>query len=259
MIKFILLIFCINSYSQRVISLLPSYTEIIYDIGAEKNLVGVTNFCSFPPDVEKKEKVGDYLNPNIEKIYILKPDIIFAGEWKNDFIKKIKNLNAKIIIIKQEESIDDIYRTVRTISKYLNKEKEGEKIISDMKTKISSFKNKSYVKVYAEIDKDGWTVGKDSFISDVISKSGGINIFNDIKTPYFKSHWEDVIKRNPDIIILFNTSYEEFKKRPLLDKITAFKNNKIYILSSEEKDILSRPSPRIVSAIEKFSEKFYMK
>ncbi|MEW6012770.1 MAG: ABC transporter substrate-binding protein [Elusimicrobiota bacterium] len=256
MFKSVFLIFLFSSfvYPQRIVSLLPSYTEIIFELGAGDKLVGVTNFCDYPEQAKKKDKVGDYLNPNIEKIYKLKPDIIFMGEWRNDFIKKIKNLKAKTVVINQEKSVEDIYKTIKIISKHINKEKKGNEIIARMKKEIDSSKNKSYVKVYAEVDRDLWSVGSDSFISDVISKSGGINIFNDIKIPYFKAQWEEVVKRNPDAVILFSTGYSEFVSRPLADKIKAAKDKKIYVLTPEERNLFSRPSPRIAEVIKKVSE-----
>ncbi len=252
---FVILSLFFNSflYSQRVVSLLPSYTEIIFELGEGNKLVGITNFCNYPEKTKEIEKVGDYLNPNIEKIYKLKPDIVFMGEWRNDFIKKLNLKKTKVVIIKEEKTIDDIYKTIKTISKYLNKEKEASQIISKMKNKIKEF-SKTYKKVYIEIDKGGWSIGKDSFISDVISKAGGINIFNDIKKSYFQSNWEEVVKRNPDVVILMGSDYEEFIKKPMIEKIGAFKEKKILKLNDEEKDILSRPSPRVVTIIKRLNE-----
>ncbi|MEF3281049.1 MAG: ABC transporter substrate-binding protein [Elusimicrobiota bacterium] len=247
------LLFNCYLYSQKVVSLLPSYTEIIFALNAGDKLVGVTNFCNYPPEAQSIEKVGDYINPNIEKIYKLKPEIIFIGGWKNDFIKKIKELNAQIVVLNEEKNIDDIYKTIKTIAKYLNKEEEGVKLVSWMKKEIKNF-NKSYKKVYVEIDNGGWSCGSDSFISDVISKSGGINIFNNVKKSYFKSNWEEVVKRDPQVVMLLNTDYDEFLKRPMIKNIRASKENKIFKLNNEERDILSRPSPRIVTIIKRLNE-----
>jgi len=249
-------IFSTQLSAQRIISLLPSYTEIIYELGAGDKLVGVTNFCNYPDDAKGKEKVGDYLNPDLEKIYLLKPDIIFVGEWKNDFIKKMRKLNSRIVVLKQEKDINDIYLTIKTIGKYIKREEQSKELISKIKKSIPANINKKYLKVYIEVDKGGWSAGSESFISDVVSKAGGINIFSDIKTPYFKAEWEEVLKRNPDYILLLNTKIDEFKKRPMAAEMKAVKNSNIYLFNEQERDIISRPSPRVVGIIKKLSELF---
>ncbi|MBP7795445.1 MAG: ABC transporter substrate-binding protein [Elusimicrobiales bacterium] len=246
-------------YCARIISLLPSYTEIIFSLGSGGELVGVTNYCNYPDEAKKIERVGDYLAPNVEKIYLLKPDIIFIGGWKNSFIKDINKLHTNTVVIPDETSIDDIYRSIRVIGKYLGKENEANELIGKMKKELAEIKEKSYKKVYVEVDDGGWTSGENSFISDVISKAGGINVFNDIKTSYFKADWEEVIKRNPDVVILLNTSKKSFLKRPMAYKISAVKNKSVYMLKSEERDMLSRPSPRIVGLIKKLNDIFNKK
>lgn len=241
--------------SQKIISLMPSYTEILFALKADDKLVGVTNFCNYPEEAKKKEKVGDYLNPDIEKIYKLKPDIIFSGKWNNKIIDKFKNKNIKIILIENEKTIDDIYKTIKIIGKYTNKEEESIDLISSMNKKIKKIK-KSYKKIYIEIDNDNWTCGSESFISDVISKAGGINIFNDIKKDYFKTDWEEIVKRNPEVIILINNKKENIISQNLSSKIDAVKNQKIYELDEIKRDIISRPSPRIVDIIEYLNRLF---
>jgi iron complex transport system substrate-binding protein len=253
---FLFLFLSINFlYCERIVSLLPSYTEILFELGAGNDVVGVTNFCNYPPEAVKKAKVGDYLNPDIEMIYKLKPDIIFMGNWNNKIIEKFKKKNIKIVVLNSEKNIKDIYDTIKTIAKYIKKENEAEKLIKKMKDEISSFNiKKKYRKVYIELDKDYWTCGNQSFISDVISQSGGINIFNDLNKDYFKTNWEEIIKRNPDIVILLSESIDNFLKRPASKQINAVKNGKVYFFTDQDRDLISRPTPRVVKIIEKLSK-----
>ena len=253
---FLFIFFIKNSiFAERIISLLPSYTEIIFELGAEKDIVGVTNFCNYPEQAKLKPKVGDYLNPDIEMIYKLKPDIIFMGNWNNKILNKFKDKNIKIVVLNSERNLRDIYDTIKTIGKYIKRKDEAEKLIKKMKKEIESFNiKKRYKKIYIEIDKDYWTCGSQSFISDIISVSGGINIFNDLNKDYFKTSWEEVIRRNPDIVILLNESVANFLNRPLAKNLKAVKNGRVYLLSNEERDIISRPVPRITIIIKKFSK-----
>jgi iron complex transport system substrate-binding protein len=241
---------------ERIISLLPSYTEIIFRLGCGDKLIGVTNYCNYPLEAKRIERVGDYLNPDVEKIYSLKPDIIFIGGWKNSLIKDINKLHCNTVVIPDEQSISDIYRSIRIIGKYLGRDDDAKKLIGEMKKDIAGIKEKSYKKVYVEVDDGGWSSGEKSFVSDVISKAGGINIFNDIKVSYFKSEWEEVVKRNPDVVILLNTPKKKFLKRPMSDNISAVKNDRIYVLQNDERDILSRPSPRITGLVKKLNKIF---
>ncbi len=242
----------------RVISLLPSYTEIIFELGSGNSLVGVTNFCNWPTQAKEIAKVGDYINPDREMIYKLKPDIIFMGEWKNDVVKSFaKKRGIKIVVIPQEKRVDDIYTTIKTIAKYLKKEDKALELIKQMKARINlkEARIKTLKKVYIDLDFDFWTCGSESFISDVISKAGGVNIFNDVKQGYFKTSWEEIVRRNPDVILIISSRKpDEFISFTSSQKVSAIKNLKVYKFSDSERDIISRPAPRIVEIIDKLRE-----
>jgi len=237
---------------------MPSYTEIIFELGLQDQLVGVSSYSNWPAGTQKIEKVGNYYKPDIEKIYSLSPDIIFTGKWENlplkeDFFKS----KCKIIYIPQEKNVQDIYSTIKIISENLGKYKEGKKLIQKMKKQISDLKlHKTEKKVFIEIDLPLWTAGKNSFIDNVINFAGGENIFGNINNDYFKVNWENIVEMNPDIIISLVNESEYFYKLPLSYKINAIKRNKVYKLSEEQRDIISRPSPRIVKIIKELNEIF---
>lgn len=245
---------CADSHARnlRIISLMPSYTEIIYALGAQNNLVGVSNFCDYPPAALKKEKVGDYLRPNLEKIYSLKPDIVFSSGWKNSaFLENISNLGIELVKIPEEKSIKDIYRTIRTIADKMDAKKRAEEIIESMKKRLAEVAGKAENSrlhgVYMEIDEKYWTVGGKSFINDVVEKAGGKNIFSNVPRGYFQTSWESVVEKNPDAVVLLKTPEEEFLKRPLSGKLPAVKNGAI--ITGLDEDRISRPSPGIVEAV----------
>lgn len=247
---------CQTKASKRVISLLPSYTEIIFELGAEKSIVGVTNYCNWPYRAKDITKVGDYLNPNIEMIYKLNPDIVFIGDWKNDKIKDFATKkNIKLVIIPSEEKVEDIFRTIMIIGENLGVEDEAKKLIKKLEKRLNEIKkysDKNFKKVYVELDKDMWTCGSKSFISDVILKLGGKNIFYDIKKSYFKTNWEEVVKRNPDVIfVLSGSSASEISSRQMALRISAVRNSKVIVFNNDERDIFLRPSPRIFDLMEK--------
>lgn len=243
---------------QRIVSLMPSYTEIIFELGAGSRLAGISNFCNYPQGTAGIEKIGDYFTPNIEKIYSMRPDIVFAGKWKNSkAVSALKNLGINLVEISEERKIEDIFATIRIIGKNTGSEKRAGILVSGMKKELGKIKKsskKTAKSVYAEIDRGYWTCGKNSFISDVIKKAGGKNVFSGVNMPYFQASWEDVIKAKPEIVVLINSEKEEFLKRPLAEKIPAVKSGKI--ITGIDKDVISRPGPRIISVIKQLKKEF---
>ncbi|MBU2530679.1 MAG: ABC transporter substrate-binding protein [Elusimicrobia bacterium] len=246
---------------KRIISLMPSYTEIIYALGAQDQLVGVSNFCNYPKAALEKEKTGDYLRPNFEKIYFLKPDIVFAPQWKNSILlKNLRALNLNVTQFEDESEVEDIFKTIRIIADKTNKKAEGKALINKLKKRLKEISkktalNKRKTKVYIEVDAKYWTAGDNSFLSDVIEKAGGENIFSNIKRSYFQTSWEVVIERNPDIIISLWGTADDYMQKPLAKKINAVSNSQI--ISAIDRDKIARPALRVFDIIEELSVKLH--
>lgn len=249
---------CAKSQGRRVVSLMPSYTEILFELGAGNQLVGVSNFCNFPPETEKIAKTGDLFHPNMEKIFSLKPDVIFAGRWQSSpIVANLRRLGLYVVEIPEPKSVDDIYKAIYTIGVETGRKKEAKSLVRKMKARVNSIsapgdKIKFRPRVYIEVDQPFWTAGGQSFISDVVYKSGGLNIFSDISRPYAQVSWESVVEKNPDVIISFSASALEITKRPAAQKITAVIRNAI--VDWLDRDAISRPSPRIVESMEKLKK-----
>ncbi|MCX5786171.1 MAG: helical backbone metal receptor [Elusimicrobia bacterium] len=249
--------------ARRVVSLMPSYTEIIFALGAGSELVGVTNFCDRPPEAAKIEKVGDYLRPNAEKIYSLKPDVVFTGRWKGSGLAaKLSALGLKMVEIPPEAKVADIARSARIIAAALGRKKEGEKLASRFLAgpkKASADKTRTFsegakargkpVSVYLEADEGLWTVGGLSFLSDAVERAGGKNIFSAEKKDYFQTSWEEIVTRDPDAIVLLSSSKEEFLKRPMAAGLKAARGGRI--ITSLDRNAFTRPAPGILGEIEK--------
>jgi len=122
-----------QAQARRVVSLMPSYTEIIFELGAGADLVGVSNFCNWPPAALKVEKTGDYLRPNVEKVYSLKPDVVFTGAWAGpSTVRQLASLGLKVVSLPEEKSAADILNTVRLIAAALGRKKEGAKLVKKL-------------------------------------------------------------------------------------------------------------------------------
>lgn len=239
------------SDARRVVSLMPSYTEIIFELGAGPELAGVSSFCDWPPGAREIERVGDYLRPNIEKIYSLKPDIVFAGIWRgSSVVQDLRNAGIKVVELPEERRVADIYRTIDLIAAELGRKKEAAALITKMKTGLKSAPaGSARPSVYLEVDEGGWTAGKRSFLSDAIEKAGGRNIFAGEDSGYFQASWEAVVKKDPAAVVLLSGSASDFVRRPLASGLKAVKGGRVF--TGLDRDAFSRPGPRLAGEIRK--------
>ncbi|MBI4351549.1 MAG: ABC transporter substrate-binding protein [Elusimicrobia bacterium] len=248
----LLLAAALPSRAGRVVSLMPSYTEIIFELGAGKDLVGVSNFCNWPPETGKIEKTGDYLRPNIEKIYSLKPDKVFAGAWADaSSSKQLSSMGIKVVSLPEEKSAADIFATVRLIAAELGLKREGGKLVKKLSAQLAGRPPKKPLKVYLEADTGGWTAGGRSFLSDAVRLAGGANIFAGEKKGYFQASWEEVLLLDPEAVVLLAGTEEEFLSRPMAKGLAAAKTGRI--ITALDRDAFSRPGPRLFSEIKKLA------
>ncbi|MFH1202258.1 MAG: cobalamin-binding protein [Candidatus Omnitrophota bacterium] len=253
--------------SPRYISFAPSTTEILFALGLDDEIVGVSTFCNYPPKAQEKEKVGTFSQPNIEKILSLKPDIIFCtGLEQAGTVKELKQLNLKVYV-SDPCDIEGLFNSIREIGRLTSKEKEADALIGKMKTAISEISSlvklinkKDMPRVFVEIWYDPlMTAGKGSFIDELLRLAGGVNIAYDTPRPYSYFSPEQVLKRNPTCIILTYMSNEKplmaVSRRFGWEEISAVKNNRIY--NDINPDLLLRPGPRLVEGLKELHKRLY--
>ncbi|MCR2043135.1 cobalamin-binding protein [Anaerosalibacter massiliensis] len=245
----------IEKEPKRIVSLAPSHTEILYSLGLGDKIVGVTSFCDYPEEAKEKDKIGDFEGVNIEKIIELEPDLVVQyGKGNEEVNNKIKEAGIPIVSY-EPESIDEVIDTINEIGKITGKEDEAKKVTEDMKSKkeevLNKVKNVEKVKVFYEIWHDPLSAaGPGSFMDELINLSGGENIAKDAKGGYSEFNEEELIERNPDVYLAAEDpekTVESIKSRAGYDAMNAVKNNRVYLL---EPNIVSRPGPRIVEALE---------
>lgn len=242
---------------ERVISLAPSLTEMIFAAGAGNKLVGVTTFCNYPPEAEQIQKVSDTQTPNIESIIALKPEVVFVSTASQleTFTKTLESQNIAVFVT-GPNGLDDIYKSIATVGDILGTRERADEVVREMRKRVARVealaRGAERPKVFVQIDKNSlYTVGKDSFITDIIARAGGVSATADLATGYPKLSKETALALNPEVIILSESSdnrepNEVFRNSP------AVKNKRVYNINA---DLLSRPGPRIVDALEKIVEK----
>ena len=230
-----------------IVSLSPAMTEIIYGLGADDRLVGVTTFCDYPQQTKKKYRVGDFSNPSLERIVGLKPDLVIVNLPEQARIKReLEKLDINIFV-SSPKTLNDIYEEIIKIGLIVDKNKAADSLVAYMRARIVKNNEPNWQRVYVELSpKPLITVGNPSFLNELLEMAGLKNIFADIDKAYPVVAQEEVIKRNPDIIIVLHPV--SIKNRMGWQTVTALKTERI--VTHLNQDHLMRPGPRIVIGYE---------
>jgi iron complex transport system substrate-binding protein len=250
-------------YPERVISLSPSITEIIYGLDGWDKLVGVTMYSDFPPQVKDLPKVGGWVNPNLEMILKLKPDlVIMLTDQDKIFGDKFRALGLKTLAVDSNPSIIHIINSIVNIGKELGKQTESIRLKEQIEAEINKIRNKTInlkqKRVLCVIGRNPGTLddiyvdGNTSYINELILVSRGINVIKNKRTA-LKISKEAIFTLDPDIIIEINHEKTDKEKEikeawSMLREARAIKNNQVRIISSTA---ILHPSQRIIDGIKK--------
>lgn len=235
---------------RRIISLAPSITESLYYLGAEEELVGVSSYCNYPASACRKEVVGTLTSPNIEKIFSLSPDLVLAVEGLNraQSIEKLKSLGLRVEVLDAGESFGDVAKSFIRLGRLIDKEEKAEEIVEQVNEQIKSINDRLKGRRRPEVF---WQVGArpligaggKSFANEFIRYGGGENIFSDTAARYPRLSREEVLSRNPQIIILVTMGDMTEKEKAYWQKfkdLSAAKAGRIYIVDADK---VCRPTP----------------
>lgn len=244
----------INAPVISVVCLSPAHTEIIYWLGCGDRLKAVSLSCDFPNEAKKLPKAGTFLSPDIEAIVKLKPDVVISGGGiQKKAISAMEKLGIKVLVMYPRD-IKGIVRDMEIIAGLLGCKDSTRKINGFIK-ETASKTAVSGARVYAELwGSPAMAVGGESFINDLIEKAGGVNILKDAKSEFPKVSTEEVVKRQPDVIILLYTPEKDFLDRQYFKMTPAGRAGRIYYLKQDELDCVLRPGPRIGKAVKVFEK-----
>jgi iron complex transport system substrate-binding protein len=254
-----------NTHPQRIISLAPSNTEILFALGLGDRIVGVSDYSDYPAEASTKKNIGAYDNPNIEEIVALEPDLILGTEAQSETIyQQLRNRGLTVVGI-YPTSIDGILDSITLIGQITGQDKEAATLVTEMQKRINAIADKTSQltdaqkpRVFYIIWSDPiWTAGKDTFADALIQIAGGVNIAGNL-TGYVDMSLEAVIAANPQVIIA-GIGMGDGEDLPLqfvltddrLSSTDARRNNRV---DSVNMDLVSRPGPRIVDALEDLFE-----
>lgn len=253
----------ITNPPQRIVCINPSTTEIAYALGLGDKVVGVDIYSDYPPEAVSKQRISDIYTPNPEEVAALNPDLVLMYSFfgpGDPYVSAIAALEGVNVIAIKPRSLNDIVNDIRLVGKATGKIEEAETLALQLNSTINQIKDKTSdvtdkPKVYMEFwYPPPWTFGPNTWGDEIINVTGGINVFGDAITDYVETTDEEVIARNPDIIIsLYGAQHihfatlEEIKKRPGWASINAVQNGKVYLL---DENLIVRPGPRIVLGLE---------
>jgi len=247
---------------KRFVSLAPNITEILFSLGLDEEIVGVSIHCNFPERAKGKVRVGSYISLDFEKITYLKPDLIIATGAGNtrDMVDRLGKLGFQTYVI-YPKNFEDILKSIAHIGQVVNREKEARMIIEGMRKRsqkvIELTKGLPRPKVFIQIgDAPIVTVGKGSFADDLIRLAGGENIAGKEKEVYPRFGMEEILKRSPEVIVISSMNPKGDYQRILHEwarwkTIPAVKNGRIHLIDS---DLIDRPSPRIIEGLEEIAK-----
>ena len=241
---------------ERFISLAPNLTEIAYAVGAGDRLVGNTTFCDYPEDAKKVQKVGDTLQPSIERILALRPQLVLVSTASQlEIFTKQLDEHRIAVYVTDPRDLEGVFRSIENVGKLLNQEQRAQETVSQLRERASSISQRvssdKPVKVFYQLSAEPlYTAGRDSFVTDLIRRAGGLSVTADVPEAWPRFSQEAAVATRPEAIILptdgsmgsANADVAEGLKRS-----PAALGGKVYKING---DFLSRPGPRAVDGLE---------
>ena len=255
----------LNEIPQRIISLAPSNTEILYAIGAGDQVVGRDQLSDFPEEAATVTDIGSTFDAlNTESIVSLKPDLVLAAEINTpEQVKQLEDLGLTVYYLKNPHTLEEMYGNLEVVAQLTGHKEEAAALIESLKARVAAVDEKiapisSRPNVFYELDATDpakpYTAGKGTFITQLIDRAGGYNIASDLEG-YPQLSLEQVVVADPAFIILGDARYgvspESIAQRPGWENLSAVKNGQILPFND---DLVSRPGPRLVDALEELAK-----
>jgi iron complex transport system substrate-binding protein len=244
--------------ARRVVSLAPSATEILFAVGLDSEIVGVTTFCDYPPAAKAKPKIGSSIQ-NLEAIIGLKPDLVLAVKSeivRPDILAKLEQLKIPIFIL-APQTIEDILGHISTVGRLVGHDRDARVVVQGLRERLSVLRSRmgavKPVRVFYVVNTDPLiSVGSGSFIHQMLELAGGENIVGHTSIPYPKVSLEEVLRRDPEVLLFPVGASEgipeaEQQRWRKWTTLSAVVHNRLHQVKAE---LVNRPGPRVVEGVE---------
>ena len=249
---------------QRIVSLAPSNTEILFALGLGDKVVGVTGYCDYPPEAQEKPSVGGFSTPNVEEVVALSPDLILATSIHEKSIPQLEDRGMTVFAL-NPKTLDEVLESITLVGEISGKDEEASILVAEMRNRIEAITDETdnlpesqrpsvfYVTWHDPLK----TAGSGTRHDELIIKAGGINMAGEL-TGYADISLEAVLEANPQVIIAGvgmgsgeDLTLQFANTEPRLENVDARINNRVYGVND---DITGRPGPRIVEALEQLAK-----
>ena len=256
-----------NGPPQRIMALAPSNTEIVFALGAEDRVVAVDQWSDYPPAAKAKPKISP-LNPSLEQIVRLRPDLILSAHGGAEPLLPLERQGIRVMIL-APRTLDDVYRNILLIGRIVAAEERAERLVRAMRQRVAAVlarvRDAPQPKVFIELDgidpSRPFTAGPGSFIDLLIRLAGGANVAAPSRTAWPQFSLEELMRADPDMIILGDAlvpmspqTPEMVARRSGWNRLRAVRLGAIYPIETE---VVSRPGPRIVEGLELLARLFH--
>ena len=255
----------IENPPERIVSLSPANSEILFALGLDEKIVGVTEYCTYPEAALSKEKIGGFSTVNIEKVSVLNPDLIVAADGNSEeTVAHLRELGFTVITI-NADTIDTTLDDILLLGKATGADDEAEVLVSSMKEDLAEIAEKTSAEEKPTILHCMWTdplwvSGSGTFQDEMITAAGGVNAAAD-EGGWVALTMEKFLTMNPDIIVVDSGNgmgvgaddalRDFFLKDPRMQSLSAVQNEHVYVVNA---DIIDRGGPRIVEGVEALAE-----
>jgi iron complex transport system substrate-binding protein len=247
---------------ERIVSLAPSGTEILFAIGAGDRVVGVDDFSNYPPETSDIERIGS-MTPNIERIVALEPDLVVAASISStDIVEKLQSAGITVWVTDSPD-VRGVADSIRALGAAVGLEQAANEVAAELEEQIERVVETvsgaaSRPRVFHELDATDptkpFTVGPGNFVHDLLTLAGGENVFADAPSPFPQVGFEEILARNPEAIVLadapWGTTAASVKERNGWEALDAVASGWILEVTEDLGDQMSRPGPRIGLALE---------
>ena len=260
----------IEEKPEKIISLIPSNTEIVYALENGDAIVGVTDFDNYPEEAMAKEKIGG-MEINIEKMISLKPDLVFAHESTADStaagLQQLRDAGIAVVVVNDAQSFDGVYTSIEMIGKAIGEQEKAAELVDDMKNRFAELKKKAesiqqneQKTVFVEVSPapEIYAAGKNTFIDEMLALIGAKNAIGDMDG-WPKVDQEAIVERNPDVVVTTYGYYSEQPVEQVLGRqgwknVKAVKDKQVFDVHS---DLVTRSGPRLAEGAEELAKAIY--
>jgi iron complex transport system substrate-binding protein len=240
---------------SRIVSIAPSNTELLFALGLDDRVVGVDTYSNFPPEATHKPQMGSYLEPDLERIVAAAPDLVLATETHvQTVLPQLETLGLTTVVL-EPANLDGVFADMTLLGRVTDDADGAEALVCALQTQVAALQAKvagaPKPRVFFELSPDLYTAGPGSFIDDLITRAGGVNVAAGASEQWPQLSAEAVVAADPEVILLVDhgagVSPEQVASRPGWQHVSAVVADRIVTI---DPDLVTRPGPRLVDGLE---------